>query len=774
MYKNLRAVLALGSLLLLFGCSSQLQPEPPLLESVVSNHVLEVRIAASSDDAEESVSGGVTRASIALELVRTSAEQTVGLRFTGLTVPAGATITHAYVQFTAKTATSEVTNLSFQAQAADNPASFSGALRNVSTRARTTAAVAWSPAAWTAGAAGAAQQTPDLAPVLQEVVARSGWSSGNALALIITGTGRRVALPYDGSPADAPLLHVEYSDGGGSGGGGTTPTLEARVAASTDDAEESVTNGGVNRSSTTLELIRSTTEQTVGLRFADLALPRGVAVTNAYIQFKASKTTSEATSLTLEGQAGDNPPSFSGVLYNVSARARTTATVTWTPAAWTSGAAGAAQRTPNLAPIIQEIVSRPGWRSGNALALLITGTGQRVGWSYDGDQAAAPLLHIEYSTTDSPPSVDRFSAAPGTAVKGQQTRFSWSVSDPEGNPLRCTLDADGDGTTDYTISDCHSTTSQAHTYTRAGRYWPTLTVTDSKNATDMATLSFHVTNTTSVTVAAAGDIACKPTDGSYQGGAGTATRCHMNATSSLVRNLNPEAVFTLGDQQYSVGALADFLQVYDQTWGQYKDVTYPAAGTHEYQSGSAAGYFAYFGAAAGDPAKGYYSYDLGAWHVVVLNTSCPRIGGCGSGSAQERWLQADLAAHPQLCTLAVMHYPRFSSGKSGNIISGIPFWRDLYAAGVEFVLSGNDHHYERFAPQTPDGVLDSGQGVRQFIVGTGGKELYALNAPQPNSEVRIANTFGVLKLELQPTGYTWQFVPEAGKTGSDNGSSTCH
>ena len=770
MYKYLRATLALGSSLLLFGCSSQLQSGPPLplLETGVSNYVLDVRVAASSDDAEESVnSGGVTRSSTTLDLVRSSTNQTVGLRFTGLTIPAGATITNAYVQFKANASTSEATSLTVQGQAADNSPTFSGSLYNVSARAKTTASVAWSPAAWTSGAEEAAQRTPNLAPILQEVVGRSGWSSGNALTLIVTGSGRRAAFSYDGSQAAAPLLHIEYSvtDGGGT----TTPTVEDRVSASSDDAEENVTNGGVTRSSTTLELVRSTTDQTVGLRFADLALPRGVAITNAYVQFTASKTTSEATSLTIQGQAADNPTNFSGTSYNVSARARTTASVAWSPAAWTSGAAGTVQRTPNLTPIIQEIVSRPGWRSGNALALIITGSGQRVARSYDGEQAAAPLLHLEYSATETPPSVTRFSASPGTVVKGGQAHFSWLVSDPDGGPLRCTLDANGDGVADYAISDCRTTTSQTHTYEAAGRYWPTLTVKDSTNAVDTATLSFHVTNSTSVTVAAAGDIACDPLELGYKGGVGTATRCHMNATSSLVLNINPEAVFTLGDQQYSDGALEKFLQVYDHTWGQFKDITYPAVGTHD-----VAGYFAYFGAAAGDPAKGYYSYDLGAWHVVVLNTSCPRIGGCGSGSQQELWLKADLAAHPQLCTLAVMHYPRFSSGKSGSITSGIPFWRDLYSAGVEFVLSGNDHHYERFAPQTPDGGLDTGQGVRQFIVGTGGKEFYALNTPLPNSEVRIANTYGVLRLTLQPTGYTWQFVPEAGKTASDSGSSTCH
>lgn len=547
-------------------------------------------------------------------------------------------------------------------------------------------------------------------------------------------------------------------------------TLEVRVAASTDDVEESAANGGVTRASTSLDLIRNGVEQTVGLRFANLGLPPGVAITDAYIQFKASKTDSETTSLKLEGQAGDDAASFSGALYNVSVRARTVASTAWEPAPWTSGDAGAAQRTPNLAATIQEVVNRPGWRYGNALALIVTGSGRRVAWSYDSDAANAPLLHIEYSATDTPPSILRFEADPGTRIKGQRTTFSWSVADHDEDALRCTLDVDGDDKADYTIGNCRSTTSQTHTYTVPGRYWPTLTVTDSRNASTVATRSFHVTSSTTVTLAAAGDIACKPSDGSYRGGAGTSTRCHMRATSSLVNSINPEAVLTLGDQQYSDGSLANFLQVYDQTWGEFKAVTYPAVGTHD----KTAGYFEYFGVAAGEPDKGYYSFDIGAWHVVVLNTSCPRVGGCGSGSTQERWLRADLEANPKLCTLAVMHYPRFSSGKNGSITSGIPFWNALYGAGVEFILSGNDHHYERFAPQTPGGARDNAHGIRQFIVGTGGKEYYALRTPLPNSEVRIAETFGVLKLELGPSSYSWHFIPEAGKTGTDNGTGTCH
>ena len=231
----------------------------------------------------------------------------------------------------------------------------------------------------------------------------------------------------------------------------------------------------------------------------------------------------------------------------------------------------------------------------------------------------------------------------------------------------------------------------------------------------------------------------------------------MKATSELLLSLQPDAVLTLGDNQYNSATLNNLRQSYDPTWGRLKAITHPAAGTHEYTAseadqedgtGNGAGYFAYFGAAAGDPTKGYYSFDLGAWHIVVLNANCSRSGGCEKGSPQERWLRADLAASPKLCTLTVMHYPRFSSGKHGNIVRNTDFWQALADAGAELVLSGNDHDYERFAPQTPNGALDTEHGIRQFVVGTGGKELYSFGTLQPHSEARIGGVYGVLKLNL--------------------------
>jgi hypothetical protein len=197
-------------------------------------------------------------------------------------------------------------------------------------------------------------------------------------------------------------------------------------------------------------------------------------------------------------------------------------------------------------------------------------------------------------------------------------------------------------------------------------------------------------------------------------------------------------------------------------------------GNHEYLTKNAAGYFSYFGAAAGGSQKGYYSYDLGTWHIVVINANCSQVGGCGANSPQGEWLTADLAAHPALCTLAYWHQPRFSSGEHGNDIRLLPIWQTLYASGVELVLNGHDHDYERFAPQDPNGVADPVNGIREFVVGTGGKGLRPIKSPIANSEVHNDNTLGVLKLTLHPTGYDWNFIPIAGKTFTDSGNGTCH
>ena len=268
-------------------------------------------------------------------------------------------------------------------------------------------------------------------------------------------------------------------------------------------------------------------------------------------------------------------------------------------------------------------------------------------------------------------------------------------------------------------------------------------------------------------IAAAGDIACPP------GEPVTPTTCHQRATSDLLVDAGLTGVLPIGDLQYERGRLASFERTYHRTWGRLKAITHPAPGNHEYESGGA-GYFRYFGPAVGDPGKGYYSYDVGSWHLIALNSECERAGGCGRGSAQERWLRADLAAHRNGCNLAYWHHPRFSSGGDQSQKDYGAFWRVLYDAGTEVVLNGHDHDYERFAPQTPDGKVDPARGIRQFVVGTGGKSLRGFGRVEPNSEVRNADTFGVLLLTLHPGSYDWRFVPERGATFTDAGSGSCH
>ena len=207
-----------------------------------------------------------------------------------------------------------------------------------------------------------------------------------------------------------------------------------------------------------------------------------------------------------------------------------------------------------------------------------------------------------------------------------------------------------------------------------------------------------------------------------------------------------------------------------------KATSHPVAGNHEYLTGSAAGYYGYFGGAAGDAAKGYYSWNIGAWHLIALNSECsqgPRIG-CATGSPQETWLKADLAANPSRCTLTYWHQPLFSSGGAGNNSLYQDFWQDLYNAHADVVLNGHSHDYERFAPQTPTGAPDQAAGLRQFIVGTGGKDLTGFTAPLPNEEAHQDSSFGVMKLVLHQPSYDWQFLPTAGDTWTDTGSKTCH
>jgi acid phosphatase type 7 len=265
-------------------------------------------------------------------------------------------------------------------------------------------------------------------------------------------------------------------------------------------------------------------------------------------------------------------------------------------------------------------------------------------------------------------------------------------------------------------------------------------------------------------------------------GAGDIASCSSNGDSLTANLLDgiSGTVFTLGDNAYPNGSSTDYSNCYENAsrgWGRHKARTRPSPGNHEYLTANASGYFGYFGSNAGTIGQGYYSYDLGDWHIIVLNSnsSCSTIS-CAAGSAQEQWLRADLAANTKSCTLAYWHHPRFNSGSEhGNNTAVAPFWSALYDFNADVILNGHEHVYERFAPQAPNAASDAQRGIRQFVVGSGGNGHYTFKAtPEPNSERRDNTSYGVLKLTLKTGGYDWQFIPAAGSSFTDSGSGTCH
>jgi len=327
-------------------------------------------------------------------------------------------------------------------------------------------------------------------------------------------------------------------------------------------------------------------------------------------------------------------------------------------------------------------------------------------------------------------------------------------------------DADNDGPWTYTIAwgDGSSSTGSiatqdtirgSHVYPSLGQYAASLAVTDNGGLTGSANAAVTVSND---------DVLV---------GAGDVARCDTqndDVTASLLDHVGG-TVFTVGDNAYPSGAVTDFSNCYTPTWGRHLARTRPTPGDKDYKTSGASGYFAYFGAAAGDPAKGYYSYDLGSWHIIALNSSI----STSTGSAQEQWLKADLAATTQQCVLAYFHYPLFASQTGSQVWGTVqPLWVDLYAARADIVLSAHFQFYERFALQTPTGEADPAGGIREFVVGTGGQTWTSFGVPLPTSQVRSTQSWGVLKLTLHATSYDWQFIPIAGQTLTDAGSTACH
>jgi hypothetical protein len=306
------------------------------------------------------------------------------------------------------------------------------------------------------------------------------------------------------------------------------------------------------------------------------------------------------------------------------------------------------------------------------------------------------------------------------------------------------------------------------------------------DGTSLISKPFSVAAASDPVIAAAGDIACDPLNNDFHSGQGTSNSCRQLYTSNQLVNAGLAAVLALGDVQYYCGSLAAFLQSYDLSWGRVKSITHPVVGNHEYltsggsnttgcdvTNSQAAGYFNYYGSAAGTPGQGWYSFDIGTWHLIALNSNCGDAGGCSSGTPQNDWLKSDLAAHKDQCILAYWHIPLFSSG-GRDAANSQSFWNLLYAAHADVILNGHDHIYERFAPQDPAGMADPVNGIREFIVGTGGSDHTSISVLAPNSQVINSTTYGVLQLTLHSNSYDWEFIPEAGQTFTDSGSGICH
>jgi acid phosphatase type 7 len=359
------------------------------------------KIAAGSDDAEERADGTIYIGSTDLELVydnESTGTQTVGMRFSSVKIPKGATITRAFIQFTADENSASSVNLKIHGEATGDSRSFTTSRKNITARPRTSAFVPWVPVPWTIGFAGVDQQTPDLKNVVSEIISRDDWSAGNAIGIIVSGSGKRVASSVEKGATVAPVLHVWYKASGEEDS--VDATTETYVVKSGYDDVEQRSDGSVYVGSTDLELTYdngTTGNQIVGLRFQDVKIPHDARILSAYLLFTADETGNEPTSLRIQAVADDNAAEFSYKHNNVSSRTTSTTSTRWDPAPWNMrNESGPAQKSPDLKDLVQEVLSRPGWKTGNAVAFVITGNGKRTAWSYEGSPIHAPKLVITW------------------------------------------------------------------------------------------------------------------------------------------------------------------------------------------------------------------------------------------------------------------------------------------------------------------------------------------------------------------------------------------
>jgi hypothetical protein len=348
-------------------------------------------------------------------------------------------------------------------------------------------------------------------------------------------------------------------------------------------------------------------------------------------------------------------------------------------------------------------------------------------------------------------------APPGDRMRfeplGKVTKGTWYGVD-------VTAAVTGNGSYSFTISS--DSDDAAHYDSReSGDHAPQLVLHSTRGTSRLAASAPSGGGAQTVTLIGAGDISACDKEGAEK-------------TADLL-DTTEGTIFTAGDNDQDDGAAWRYDECFDKSWGKYKKRIRPVPGNHDYYTKGATGYYKYFGDAAGEPGRGYYSYDVGDWHVVALNSNCSEVG-CGKGSKQEKWLRADLAASSKQCTAAFWHHPLFTSAEGHEGSEPVrPLFEALYDAGAEIVVNGHNHVYERFTPQDPDGDADLEKGIRAFTVGTGGGgDHYTFGDPAPTSRIRHSGTYGVLKLVLEQDGYRWQFLPVDGKTFTDSGTGTCH
>ena len=542
-----------------------------------------------------------------------------------------------------------------------------------------------------------------------------------------TYTVRLTATNAGGSDAETKTGLVVV---GGGGGGGTLTFVP--------DADSQVKSTSPNGNYGTAVSLR---------------LRNSSEIYRSYLKFTVSGLTQAPTGAKLRLLVADSSPD-GGRIHTV-ANTWTETGITWNNAPVISGTALSSVGAVTIGTWIEFDVSAAVTGNGTySFGILNNSTDSALYASRES--ADSPELIVATSQT-TPPPIAGFTGVPTSGSAPLNVQFT----DTSSNGANAwAWDFQNDGIVDSTVRN------PRFTYTSAGTYSVKLTASNSGGSNALVRTSYvtvaigPVAGPDDVTFVGAGDIAACGSTGD-------------EATAALIDGI-AGTVYTTGDNAYETGTASEFANCYEPSWGRFKARTRPSVGNHEYGTPNASGYFGYFGAAAGDPTKGYYSYDLGQWHIVVLNSNCSEIGGCGVGSPQETWLRQDLAANTDSCTLGIWHEPRFNSGVGGGATFMVPLLQALYDDGAEIVLNGHMHFYERFAPQTPAGVANAITGIRQFTVGTGGKSLAGFATIAANSEIRDNQTFGVLRLTLHAGGYTWQFVPIAGKTFTDTGSGFCH